>query len=148
MNFKKFLATAKYIVIISFMAILQSFVFYESVGFNKVHSEAGERYPALQYEWSNWATTSCYRGIRYRVKRDSYPGKWYIEFKNIYQAELTMSVEIVDGYAAERFSISSGDSRKRSYWLNDKNANNIEFYINKVKFNDRSWGGTYADCDH
>lgn len=102
-----------------------------------------------RYTWGQWKTTSCYKGINYRIKRDDhYEGKWFIEFSNRYVSEVSMDVEVVNAGSPVRIHIPSGDTRKEYFYLKDKRANEINFYINKLKFDDRSWGGPYAECDH
>ncbi|NCQ11230.1 MAG: hypothetical protein GW809_03590 [Bacteroidetes bacterium] len=95
----------------------------------------------------NWKQATCYKYLYYNVIKDSYPGKWYIEFKNNYNANITMSVEIIDGYGGGRFSIESGQTSRSYYYTDNKNASSIYFNVNKVKFNDTSWGGPYYNCD-
>ena len=71
-----------------------------------------------------------------------------IEFKNNYDAKMTLSVEIQDGYGGGRMDINSGETYKSYYFTDNKNASGIYFSVNKVKFNDTSWGGPYYKCDH
>ena len=91
---------------------------------------------------------TCYKHLYYRIIQDNYPGKWYIEFKNNYNALMTLSVEIQDGYGGGRMDIHSGKTYRSYYFTNNKNASGIYFSVNKVKFNDTSWGGPYYNCDH
>lgn len=101
-----------------------------------------------QNNWGPWKTTSCFRYLKYRVKKKSYENEWAIEFKNGYNKSISMSVKIEDGYGGDRFTIPSGESRVRSaYYTDDKKATYINFGIDKVKFGDTSWGGPYANCD-
>ncbi|MFT5859801.1 MAG: hypothetical protein ACI865_001905 [Flavobacteriaceae bacterium] len=101
-----------------------------------------------QNEWGNWKTASCYRYLKYRVKKKSYANEWAIEFKNGYNKSMSMSVTIEDGYGGDRFTIPSGDSRVRSaYYTDNKQATSINFGVDKVKFGDTGWGGPYASCD-
>jgi len=97
---------------------------------------------------SGWKQATCYKHLYYRIIQDNYPGKWYIEFKNNYNALMTLSVEIQDGYGGGRMDIHSGKTYRSYYFTNNKNASGIYFSVNKVKFNDTSWGGPYYNCDH
>ena len=104
---------------------------------------------AQQSGWGQWKTASCFKYLKYRVKKKSYENEWAIEFKNGYNKSISMSVEIVDGYGGDRFTIGSGNSQVRSaYYTNNKQATYINFSVDKVKFGDTSWGGPYANCDH
>lgn len=103
----------------------------------------------LQNSWGQWKTTSCFKYLEYRVRKQSYANEWAIEFRNGYNKSISMSVSIEDGYGGDRFTIASGDSEVRTaYYTDDKQASYINFGIDKVKFGDTSWGGPYANCDY
>lgn len=109
------------------------------------NSNETESYNINQGEWKQ---ATCYKYLYYRIIKDDYPGKWYIEFKNNYYAQITMSVEVIEGYGGGRFDIDSGKISRSYYFTNNKNASSIYFNVNKVKFDDNSWGGPYYNCDH
>lgn len=115
---------------------------------NKAENERKEL-STNQNDWGRWKSTSCYRYLKYRVKKKSYENEWAIEFQNGYNKSISMSVEIEDGYGGDRFTISSGESRVRSaYYTDNRQATYLNFNIKKVKFGDTSWGGPYAECDN
>lgn len=136
---KKILSLTLSFLVISF---LMSFT---STG--EVESLSGST-SVKQHNWGPWKTTSCFRYLKYRVKKKSYKNEWAIEFKNGYNQSISMSVSIEDGFGGDRFTIPSGQSQVRSaYYTDNENATYINFGVDKVKFGDTSWGGPYAQCD-
>ena len=95
-----------------------------------------------------WNQATCYKYLYYRITNGGSPGRWNIEFKNNYDASMSLSVEIKDGFGGGRSAIASGKTYKSYYFTNDENASRIYFSVKDVKFNDTSWGGPYYNCDH
>ncbi|PZD79309.1 hypothetical protein DNG35_02150 [Mesonia sp. K7] len=105
-------------------------------------------YENIQSDWSEWKTTSCFKYLNYRVKKGETAKKWYIEFKNNYNQNISMSVTIKNGFGGDRSTIKSGETKKSYYFTDVEYASRIDFVVDKVKFNDTSWSGPYAECDY
>lgn len=105
-----------------------------------------------QNGWSDWQTTSCFRYLKYQIKKASNDnGEWYIRFKNNYNQNMSMSIEVsgnVSGRTDDgRFTVGSGKNYTQYYFVS-KSSSRINFTINKVIFGKDNWSGPYAKCDY
>ncbi len=104
-----------------------------------------------QNGWGSWKTTSCFRYLKYQIKKASYNGKWYIRFKNNYNKNISMSIKVKGNTGSKtddgRFTVRSGNEYTQYYFVGE-NANRISFTIDKVIFGKDRWSGPYANCDH
>jgi hypothetical protein len=104
-----------------------------------------------QNGWSQWKTTSCFRYLKYQIKKAKNDnGEWFIKFKNNYNKNISMSIKVkgnVSGGTDDgRFTVRSG-SEKAQYYFVSKSSNRISFDLNKVVFGKDNWSGPYAKCD-
>ncbi|MCR8666196.1 hypothetical protein NO995_00735 [Aestuariibaculum sp. M13] len=105
----------------------------------------------VQNDWSFIQTTSCLKLMQYQFKKDKYPGKWYIRFINKYKQSVSMDVKVKGNIGTKvdygRFTVKAGDTFTQYYYV-DSNSDKLNFSINKIKFDDTSWGEPYSGCDN
>lgn len=107
-------------------------------------------------DWGPWQTSSCYKGLDFSLKRDSYNDyakkyKWLIKFRNRYNENVAFS------FVLKENSVSSADGTHRgnvkansegpgTYFLL-ADANSVKTFIDKLRFGN-DWGSDYVQCDN
>ncbi len=124
----------------------------EKIPTNEIYETYNDASPVDQDGWSDWKTTTCFRYLKYQIKKASNDnGEWYIRFKNNYNKNISMSIEVsgnVSGRTDDgRFTVGSGKNYTQYYFVS-KSSSRINFTLKKVIFGKDNWSGPYAECDY
>ena len=107
-------------------------------------------------EWGPWKTTSCYKGLDFRVRRtqeDSFNGpkyEWEAQFRNRYEDQISFNFKITEpgdeSETGDRQSISANGSSNGEDWALTTNAYRCEVLVDKVRFGDDDASKPYIEC--
>ena len=101
--------------------------------------------------WSDWKTTSCFKGVDFRVKsKKTSTGKYemYVEFKNRYYKDVHFNYEAKGGdYTTKnnRVTVKAGEPRK-SLTGASFTSDYFDVYLDKLRF-ERDGHEDYANCE-
>ena len=110
--------------------------------------------------WGSWNTTSCLKGLEFRVRNGGYNNyakkyKWYIQFRNRYKEKIYFSYKAVapsqrheiarSGKTTDRLHIKGNLGIRKSYYL-VKSSNSIFVYVNRIRIGANDYGDYYT-CD-
>lgn len=106
--------------------------------------------------WGMWRTTSCYRGLDFRVRRsqeDSFNGpkyEWEVQFRNRYEDVVNFSFKITypgdESETIDRQSVSANSMSNGEDWALTTNGETCEVLIDKVRFGDDDASKPYVLC--
>ncbi len=110
-----------------------------------------------QTNWGAWRTTSCWKGLDYRVRNDGYNKyvgkyKWSIQFRNRYRQRIGfMAIAIRPGESSPKtdkyINVSASDTSS-AYWFVDSKTSILMYFehmsIGKRKFRAEE----YYRCDN
>ena len=114
-----------------------------------------------QSGWSAWSTTSCLRGLDFRIRNDSYNKyakkyKWYIEFRNRYKENIHLSFKAValserneinrTKKTTDRIHVDGNSGTYKTYYLVSSKSS-LYVYVNKVRIGTKDYGYDYYNCD-
>lgn len=109
---------------------------------------------AQSRNYGPWYTAVCFKGIEYRVSKGQYNEyakeyKWYVQFRNNYNQEISFSFEGSPDNTSniktnKRCSIEPGEIHLSEMLIGE--ANSITVTIDKLTFNSTR-NGKYEPCD-
>jgi len=108
--------------------------------------------------WGEWNTTSCFKGLDFRVKKKSTSteGKyeWLVQFRNRYNEKIVFMYEMVpynerhaienSGRTTNYVDLKANYTESSTHYRYLNESNSVYVYINKVRFGGSS---NYAECD-
>jgi len=107
--------------------------------------------------WGPWNTTSCYKGIQWRVRynrKTTIKGKheWGLEIRNRYTSKLYLSWELLEqGKKLAKFrwrtNIKPGQKMYRHYMLTTPRGGTVTFWVGNVRIGSKDVGA-YRKCDN
>ena len=122
-----------------------------------------------QKSWGPWKSSSCFKGIQFRVNRDSYNDNakkwhWSIEIKNTYNKKVSISYKLTTPEDGEkrtnsRTTIEVGGVSTGDWSLLASNGNYIQIYVDRACFHhpngfdqcseyDQKGYASFAECDN
>ncbi len=135
------------------LTIILILLFWFTVSFSQLTDEVGHTVT----QWSSWTTTSCHKGIAWRLRQNYYSGNkngytWEYEVKNTYGRQVTFS------YQFSESDVNSAGAPMRKTLAHNQvykntalpNASRINYFVFSVCFSadGKCKDECYSPCDN
>ncbi|MFT5914261.1 MAG: hypothetical protein ACJAWV_001772 [Flammeovirgaceae bacterium] len=86
-------------------------------------------------KWSEWKSTTCYRYLKYRIKKMPTGAEWAIEFDNQYREKVNCHVKIINGRGHGKLALNPTHRIIQNGYYSDDEI--ISFNLENVIFGDK-----------